>query len=109
VKKQPSSIVTTLSSPATQRVAKELQKLSAADDLFVFRDGEMRSPMLLLLDRADDPVTPLLSQWTYQAMVHELLGMNNNRVILRGAPGVKKELEEVVLSPQADEFFGQHR
>jgi hypothetical protein len=30
----------------------------------------------------DDPVTPLLSQWTYRAMVHELIGISNNRVLL---------------------------
>lgn len=52
-------------------------------------------PLLLILDRRDDPVTPLLSQWTYQAMVHELLGLNDNRVVLKGAPGVTKDLEEV--------------
>ena len=52
-------------------------------------------PLLLVLDRRDDPVTPLLSQWTYQAMVHELLGLNDNRVVLKGAPGVRKDLEEV--------------
>ena len=51
--------------------------------------------MLLILDRKCDPVTPLLSQWTYQAMVHELLGLNNNRVVLKGAPNVSKEMEEV--------------
>ena len=28
-------------------------------------------PVQLVLDRREDPVTPLLSQWTYQAMVHE--------------------------------------
>lgn len=65
--------------------------------------------MLLLLDRRDDPITPLLTQWTYQAMVHELLGLNNNRVILKGAPGITKELEEVVLSATQDEFFAQQR
>lgn len=53
-------------------------------------------PVLLILDRRDDPVTPLLSQWTYQAMVHELLGLNDNRVVLKGAPGVRKDLEEVI-------------
>lgn len=31
-------------------------------------------------DRRNDPVTPLLSQWTYQAMVHELIGIVNGRV-----------------------------
>ncbi|KAA3451062.1 vacuolar protein sorting-associated protein 45-like protein [Gossypium australe] len=28
------------------------------------------------------PVSPLLNQWTYEAMVHELIGMHNNRVKL---------------------------
>lgn len=28
-------------------------------------------------------------------MVHELLGLNDNRVVLKGAPGVSKDLEEV--------------
>ena len=27
-------------------------------------------PLLLLLDRSDDPVTPLLNQWTYQVCSH---------------------------------------
>ena len=57
----------------------------------------------------DDPVTLLLSQWMYQAMVHELLGLNNNCVVLCGAPGVKKDLEEVVLSSSQDEFFWKNQ
>lgn len=39
-------------------------------------------PVLLILDRRSDPVTPLLTQWTYQAMVHELIGIRNSRVTL---------------------------
>jgi hypothetical protein len=40
------------------------------------------APVLLVVDRADDLLTPLLNQWTYQAMIHELLGdgLQNNRV-----------------------------
>jgi vacuolar protein sorting-associated protein 45 len=37
-------------------------------------------------------------------MVHELLGMRNNRVDLTRAPGVHKDLREVVLSTQ-DKFY----
>lgn len=33
--------------------------------LFDFRRTEV-SPLLLVIDRRDDPVTPLLNQWTYQ-------------------------------------------
>lgn len=36
--------------------------------LFDFRRTEV-SPLLLVIDRRDDPVTPLLNQWTYQVDV----------------------------------------
>ena len=42
-------------------------------------------------------------------MVHELLGLTNNRVILKGAPGITKDLEEVVLSATQDQFFAENR
>lgn len=51
------------------------------------------APLLLVLDRRNDPVTPLLTQWTYQAMVHELLGITNGRVSLEGAPEVRDEVK----------------
>jgi len=63
------------------------------------------TPILLLLDRREDPVTPLLCQWTYQAMVHQLMGINNNRVSLSDAPGINKELQDIVLSSSQDEFY----
>uniref|UniRef100_A0A8C9LPI4 Vacuolar protein sorting-associated protein 45 n=1 Tax=Piliocolobus tephrosceles TaxID=591936 RepID=A0A8C9LPI4_9PRIM len=37
---------------------------------------------LIVIDRREDPVTPLLTQWTYQAMLHELVGINNNTINL---------------------------
>ena len=43
-------------------------------------------PLLLLLDRKNDPLTPLLTPWTYQAIVHEVLGLFNNRVNTKEAP-----------------------
>lgn len=65
-------------------------------------------PLLLILDRRNDPVTPLLSQWTYQAMVHELMGITNGRVSLAGAQDVGGELKEIVLSADQDPFFAQN-
>lgn len=38
-------------------------------------------------------------------MVHELLGINNNRIDLSRVPGISKELREVVLSAENDEFY----
>lgn len=61
-------------------------------DLWDFRKTAT-APLLLILDRRNDPVTPLLTQWTYQAMVHELLGITNGRVSLADAPEVRDELK----------------
>jgi vacuolar protein sorting-associated protein 45 len=98
--------------------------------LFDFRRGD-GALLLLIVDRLDDPVTPLLSQWTYQvsrwgigrrsrrcsqcaaayrtarqAMVHELLDIDNNRVDLRSLGSkVAKENQELVLSADQDAFF----
>lgn len=38
-------------------------------------------------------------------MVHELLGINNNRIDLSRVPGISKDLREVVLSAENDEFY----
>ncbi|GAA5967147.1 hypothetical protein JCM3765_001545 [Sporobolomyces pararoseus] len=72
--------------------------------LFDFRRSE-KSPILILLDRRNDPVTPLLTQWTYQGMVHEELGIENGRVSLLEAPEIRPELKELVLSPDQDNFY----
>jgi vacuolar protein sorting-associated protein 45 len=113
-KRQPGTIRYQKSSRMAKKIAQDISENISSDDIFHFRRGTggMNNNLLLLIvDRMDDPVTPLLSQWTYQAMVHELLGLNNNRVILRGVPNVSKDLEEVVLSsaPGHDAFFRTHR
>lgn len=38
-------------------------------------------------------------------MVHELIGIKNNRVSLTEVPGITKELEEVVMNAEYDEFY----
>ncbi|XP_077776319.1 vacuolar protein sorting-associated protein 45 isoform X3 [Podarcis muralis] len=83
------------------------QVITKEYELFDFRRTEV-PPLLLLLDRSDDAITPLLNQWTYQAMVHELLGINNNRIDLSRVPGISKDLREVVLSAENDEFYANN-
>lgn len=60
---------------------------------------------LLICDRKEDPVTPLLNQWTYQAMVHELIGIKDNRVDLKHVDHLSEDMKEVVLSGEDDQFF----
>lgn len=88
-----------------ERVAVRMDQEAA---IFGFRPQEPPT-LLLLLDRCEDPVTPLLNQWTYEAMVHELLGIQNNRVSLDKAPSVPEDLKDVVLDAGTDDFFRRNR
>ncbi|KAI1643814.1 Sec1-like protein [Daldinia loculata] len=78
--------------------------ITQEEQLFDFRKVDT-PPILLILDRREDPATPLLNQWTYQAMVHQLLGIHNGRVTLDEVPDVRPELKEIVLSQDQDPFF----
>lgn len=93
-------------SDIAKRIAHEASKLMYQQEsgLFDFRRTEV-SPLLLIIDRRDDPVTPLLNQWTYQAMVHELIGIQDNKVNLKNVAKLPKDQQEVVLSSEQDAFF----
>ena len=98
-------------SAVTQTLAKQVyEQITKESSLFDFRTHENGAapPLLLILDRRDDPVTPLLHQWTYQAMVHELLTIRNNRVDLSDKQGVPKDFKELVLSGDQDEFYAKN-
>ncbi|KAK3944717.1 vacuolar protein sorting-associated protein 45 [Diplogelasinospora grovesii] len=88
-----------------KKLASEVRySMTQEDQLFDFRKVDT-PPILLILDRREDPITPLLNQWTYQAMVHHLMGINNGRVDLSSIPDIRPELKEVVLSQDQDPFF----
>lgn len=91
-------------SDIAKRIAQDTANLMYQQEsgLFDFRRSET---LLLVLDRRDDAVTPLLNQWTYQAMVHELIGIQDNKVDLRTLAKVPKDQQEVVLSSEQDSFF----
>ena len=71
--------------------------------------------LLLVLDHADDAITPLLSVWSYHAMIHELLGIEDNVVDMSytdyTAPGStpEKPLKSIVLGTSVDSFDHAHR
>eukprot|EP00004_Rigifila_ramosa_P017711 TRINITY_DN4331_c0_g1_i1.p1 TRINITY_DN4331_c0_g1~~TRINITY_DN4331_c0_g1_i1.p1 ORF type:complete len:586 (-),score=156.91 TRINITY_DN4331_c0_g1_i1:56-1744(-) len=93
------------SSELAAKVATEVgRRFEQERALYEFRKRAI-PPLLLILDRRDDPVTPLLNQWTYQAMLHELLGILNNRVDLRHVPDIKEDNKEAVLNPEIDVFY----
>lgn len=57
------------------------------------------APILLILDRKSDPVTPLVTPWTYQSMIHEVIGIDRNIVKL------PESKEQLTLSEIQDVFY----
>eukprot|EP01080_Neovahlkampfia_damariscottae_P007903 gene7903-12371_t len=96
-----------------QEVLSRIEQESENGGLFDFKK-EISPPILLILDRKDDPVTPLLNQWTYQAMVHELIGIKNNRIIPSTdkdddeKTSNEKKIEEMILCSKQDSFFDKN-
>lgn len=90
---------------AVKRLASEILysiNLNSNNNLFDDVNAKLdTAPVLLLLDRRNDPVTPLISPWTYQSMIHELVGIHGNVAETHGSDGPEK----VVLSDRNDKFF----
>ncbi|CAF1315897.1 unnamed protein product [Rotaria magnacalcarata] len=77
-------------------------------DFTASNPNDINQTIVLIIDRREDAITPLLNQWTYQAMVHELIGIKNNRVSLSHVPDITKELEEVIMNAEYDEFYANN-
>eukprot|EP00163_Fabomonas_tropica_P009627 TRINITY_DN1944_c0_g1_i3.p1 TRINITY_DN1944_c0_g1~~TRINITY_DN1944_c0_g1_i3.p1 ORF type:complete len:525 (-),score=148.96 TRINITY_DN1944_c0_g1_i3:65-1639(-) len=96
------------SSELTQRLAQEVaHRITQENALFDFRRTDT-PPLLLILDRRNDPVTPLLNQWTYQAMIHELLTISNNRVDMSNVRGIRKDMQQIVVNGGQDDFYREN-
>ena len=87
-------------SPLCQKLAQSLQQRFESEQSLIEALRPQGASVVLIVDRRDDPVTPLLNQWTYQAMLHELVGLEKNRVSIKG--------EEMVFSAKEDPFFEEH-
>ncbi|KAG8806577.1 vacuolar protein sorting-associated protein 45, partial [Serendipita sp. 400] len=107
LKKKPIIRYEKMSGMAKKLGGEILHRIQTEQTLFDFRLTQV-PPVLLILDRRNDPVTPLLSQWTYQAMVHELLGIHNGRVDLSRVPDIRPELKDITLTLQTDPFFSHN-
>lgn len=83
-------------------VANSIQKNEKA--LFDFPLMDV-PPMLILIDRKNDPLTPLLQPWTYQSMINEYIGLKRNVVDLSNIPDIDRDLQQVTLSSMQDKFF----
>eukprot|EP00939_MAST-03C_sp_MAST-3C-sp1_P003757 g3757.t1 len=112
-----------------REVARKVQSRISKMQATMGSRSEDPKTLLLIMDRNDDPVTPLLMQWTYQAMIHDLTanGVRFNRAVMvkkepaydksgravvdskTGKQKVKTTKDEVTMNEMTDmEFYGKN-
>lgn len=88
------------------KLAREISSDIEQNEKTLFDFPAMDStPLLILLDRKNDPLTPLLQPWTYQSMLNEYIGIKRNIVDLSNIPDIDKDMKTVTVSPKQDAFF----
>ena len=81
-------------------------------DNFIRKEcGPNFNGILLLYDRKEDPISPLINQWTYQAQLHEILGIDNNVIELKKGTDIKDKAEKYVISDveSIDKFYAKYK
>ena len=81
--KRPACVRYQHSSGACKSIAQSFKDLVNTEQEIHGFQSRAGTPLLLLFDRREDPVSPLIKPWTYQAMLHEYVGMTRNTVDLR--------------------------
>lgn len=76
------TITYSLEGPLGRKIAERLSARLEREYTQNHREFLQESLELLIFDRKEDPVTPLVYDWGYQAMVHEFIGIENNAVKL---------------------------
>lgn len=65
--------------------------------------------LLIIVDRRNDLITPVVNKWSYYAMIHELFGIKSNRISLVDVPDRKpKDPKEMLISMENDPFFAEN-
>lgn len=65
--------------------------------------------LLLIVDRRNDLITPIINKWTYYAMIHEQFNIVNNRISLIDVPTRQtKDPKEMIISMENDMFFEEN-
>jgi len=94
-----------------QKLGKKLATFFDDNYDFIRKEcGQNYNGILLLYDRKEDPISPLINQWTYQAQLHEILGIKNNVIELKKSADNNKPEKYVISDVESiDKFYSKHK
>jgi hypothetical protein len=94
-------------------VARKLNKMIAEHPTLLRNKSNLHRPLLVILDRNADLITPIQHTSTYQALIDDMLKHNANRVEFDVTTDTGKrpriEKKRFDLDPDEDPFYSQHK
>ena len=94
-------------------VARKLNKMIAEHPTLLRNKSSLHRPLLVILDRNADLITPIQHNSTYQALIDDMLKHNANRdefdVTSDTGKRSKTEKKKFDLDPDEDSFYSQHK
>lgn len=94
-------------------VARKLNKMIAEHPTLLRNKSSLHRPLLVILDRNADLITPIQHTSTYQALIDDMLKHNANRVefdvTMDNGKRPKTEKKKFDLDPDEDSFYSQHK
>mmetsp|Transcript_10077 Transcript_10077/g.27820 ORF Transcript_10077/g.27820 Transcript_10077/m.27820 type:complete len:645 (-) Transcript_10077:63-1997(-) len=99
---------------APEMIARKLNKMIAEHPTLLRKKASLSRPLLVVLDRNADLITPVQHCSTYQALIDDLLQHNANRVEFQvvqdpEAKRPKKVNKKYDLDPDKDPFYKAHK
>jgi len=95
-------------SPLAKELAKEFLRFSEQASASLTKGSNISKADIYIMDRRCDAITPLLQQWSYRAMLHEVLGIQRGQVDLSAIPSIDPDMQKIVLDPDIDTFYADN-
>lgn len=98
---------------APEMVARKLNKMISEHPTLLRNKSSLHRPLLVILDRNADLITPIQHTSTYQALIDDMLKHNANRVEFdvtdNSGKRPKATDKKFDLDPDEDPFYSQHK
>eukprot|EP00538_Stauroneis_constricta_P011419 CAMPEP_0119564730 /NCGR_PEP_ID=MMETSP1352-20130426/27846_1 /TAXON_ID=265584 /ORGANISM="Stauroneis constricta, Strain CCMP1120" /LENGTH=656 /DNA_ID=CAMNT_0007613511 /DNA_START=140 /DNA_END=2110 /DNA_ORIENTATION=- len=98
---------------APEMVARKLNRMIAEHPTLLRNKSSLHRPLLVILDRNADLITPVQHSSTYQSLIDDMLTHNANRVEFSVTDSTSKRPKTTVkkfdLDPDADPFYAKHK
>jgi hypothetical protein len=99
---------------APEMVARKLYKMIAEHPTLLRSKSSLHRPLLVILDRNADLITPIHHTSTYQALIDDMLKHNANRVEFdvisdTSSKRPKTTTKKFDLNPDEDPFYSRHK